>query len=768
MVALVGAIIALTFCALTELRVMIIAAVLLSLGFLFLLIFKIPYKRYGILALCGMLFALLYFVAHHLLVFMPMQSFAGQEVIIEGKIDSEYSYNETHKGFIIDADTISYLTETKRVHGKVWVTMAEDAPEYNVAASVRLRAYVFQNPAQRETEITYNKSQQIYLSAAGEEIQLLEDSAPYHPFRMVTWVRAKLRDIYEKYLSTDAAAFVTALTLGDRSFVKTSIITDFRMTGVSHVLAVSGMHLAFVVSIISFLLSLFRIDLRRRSGVVLLCIFAFTALTGFSESALRAAIMLCFYYIGVAIGRENDNYTALSVAVVLCCLKTPFAILSPSLCLSAGATLGMILFSSRFLSLMIPERKEHTFAAKCKFFVCASLSASFAALLGALPWTVYLFKTVSVLSPLTNLLTALGIQILFYLAASLLAFHWIPFLSSALCFFTERFYEYCRWVVSTLSAFPVAALHVQTLIFWIFAVLILLTVVGIGLLYYRKERERRRLTITLILCCAVLCFSAEMVSSVMARRQVNAYFVSVGQGDTTVLVQNSRAALVDCGGEGDGYFNLMDTLQKAGVRSIETIALTHYDRTHYNYALALIAIYGVKTLVLPTRQKYNDDIKQLIRTAKSKDATILYIAEDTDITILDGVKLRALTKHGGRSSGEHQNSLCYRVSFAGTDLLLLGDASGDSHLWMEGYGEEIQADIVKVSSHGAKEGTNSSVLQYIVPTDAIISVGENNEENVPDVSVLDTLSSYCKGIWRTDQRGTIRVTITSDGYKIGV
>lgn len=763
-----GSIVGLLLCALLPLGVSLMLAVMAVVCLVFLFIFKIPYKRYGILALCGMLCAVFYFTLYHLFVFWPLQSYGGQTVIIEGKIDSEYSYNDARKGCIIDADSITHLGQTKRVHGKIWVTMEADAPEYNVAALVRLRAYVVQNPLQSATDITYNKSQKIYLSTVCEESRLLQDSAPYHPFRVITGIRAKLRGIYERYLSAEAAAFVTALTLGDRSFIESSVINDFRLTGVSHVLAVSGMHLAFVVSIISFLLSLAKIELRRRSGVILLFIFAYSALTGFSESCMRSAVMLAFYYIGVMIGREQDNYTALSVAVVLCCTSTPFAILSPSLCLSAGATLGMLLFSSRILSFMSGNQTAYTLWGRVRHFVFSSLSASFAALLGAFPWMIYIFRSVSILSPITNLLVAFVIQILFYLASSLLAFHWVPLLGPVLCKILEWLYAYCRWIVGALANFPVAVLHVDTPLFWVFTISFCVAFCFIWWISGRKTKYKRSISLCILLGCAVLCFGIEAADSFVTQKEVTAYFVSVGQGDTTLLVQNRRAVAVDCGGEGDGYFSLLDAMQKAGVREVEMIALTHFDRTHYNYAASLLRLYRVKTLVLPTREKYNDTVMQLISFAKQCGTKVVSVSEDTDIAVLDGVNLQVLTRQNGRAAEEHQNSLCYKVSFGQTDLLIMGDTSGDAQLWMEGYGESLKSDILKVASHGAADGCYPTVLQYIAPRDAIISTGERNKDGTPEPTVLETLSNHCKNIWRTDQMGTICVRMKNNGYHIGV
>ncbi len=249
-------------------------------------------------------------------------------------------------------------------------------------------------------------------------------SVRWLPQRAVYALREKIAAIWP---DGDTAAFVTAELTGDRSGMTEEDAAVMTQAGVAHLFAVSGLHCAFLVSLLGLLL-----PVRRRAlgaGLSMAVLLFYMVMVGLTPSVVRACIMQIFLLAAPLLRRESDGLTSLSAALLVILLADPFAAAGVSLQLSFAATLGLVCFSQRlsgFFKGLYRGKKRPVRAVVS--FVAANLSASLAAMVFTIPLTACYFNTFSLIAPLSNLLIvpAAGWSFMLAFVATLAGFLWLP------------------------------------------------------------------------------------------------------------------------------------------------------------------------------------------------------------------------------------------------------------------------------------------------------------------------------------------------------
>ena len=224
--------------------------------------------------------------------------------------------------------------------------------------------------------------------------------------------RARLLQRIDAIFPEDTAGFAKALILGERADIDYETNNAFRLSGISHIIAVSGLHVSILVALLYFLTGRNRF-LSALIGIP--CLFGFAAMAGFSPSITRACIMQCLMLVALLFNREYDAPTALGFAGLCILVANPSAILSVSFQLSFGCMIGIFLFSERIYQYLM-ERivTERKFTSRLKRWFAASLSITLGANIVTTPLVAYYFGAVSIVSVLTNLATLWAVSLIFY------------------------------------------------------------------------------------------------------------------------------------------------------------------------------------------------------------------------------------------------------------------------------------------------------------------------------------------------------------------
>ncbi len=353
-------------------------------------------------------------------------------------------------------------------------------------------------------------SKGIYLLATAKgNIEILDASLPalYIPAR----IEHALERIIEEIFPSDTAAFMRALILGDTAGVyrDTALSSALKMTGTSHIIAVSGMNIAFLMGF----LGLFVRNKRLLTAVGIPVILLFMAVVGFMPSVVRAGIMQIFLLAAPIFKRENDPITSLSAALMLILLFNPLASGSAGLQLSFSAILGIMLFTEKiFMSLDEPLRDRRIYKSailrKGLRLVIGSFSTTFGALIFTVPMTALHYGTVSLITPLTNLFILWAVTIAFCggIAAVILGLICAP-VGSVLAFIVGLPANYIIKTIGLFSNVPFASVYTvnPAVVIWLVYVYLLF----IAILALRTKRRQLLFPVCLsaVSLCLILIFT---------------------------------------------------------------------------------------------------------------------------------------------------------------------------------------------------------------------------------------------------------------------
>ena len=251
----------------------------------------------------------------------------------------------------------------------------------------------------------------------GDDVAITGFERPEHvglsllPARTSGIVRQRIDELFG---DDEVSGFVRALISGDTSRIASSFRADLSDSGLSHVVSVSGMHLAFLAGILMLFVP-------KRIGpfIIIPTIWFFAAMTGFSPSALRAAIMLSITLLAPLFGRDSNPLNSLAAALILILTANPYAAGSLSFMLSFLATLGLLLFSSRLTDLMVKPLPEGVHRAVRP--IASAISVSLSATVLTLPVLAVYMGRVSLISPISNLACIWAVEACFALAVPAVA-----------------------------------------------------------------------------------------------------------------------------------------------------------------------------------------------------------------------------------------------------------------------------------------------------------------------------------------------------------
>ena len=659
--------------------------------------------------------------------------------ILETEIQiTDYSY-ETNYGCAADGiTTLDGKTYPVRVYVNEDITLE---PGQTVTGQFKFR---FTAPGGME-EATYHSGKGIFLLAyqrGGVTFGTAEkENWRCYPSRL----RQEIREILADTFPEKALPFVQALLIGDSSLLSYETDTAFQVTGIRHVIAVSGLHVSILFALISM------VTMKRRFLTVLLglpALAVFAAAAGFSPSVSRACLMSGLMLTALLTEKEYDGPTALSFAALVMMTVNPLVITAVGFQLSVASVAGIYLFYEKINNYLLDKlgrEKGRTFRSRLKKGIAGSVAMSISACLLTTPLCAYYFGMVSLIGILTNLLVLWVIIPLFIgiVAVCGLFFLW----KGAAVFLAKLFsvpVSYILWLTGTLAKFPLAAVYMTSIftVLWLILTYILL-------ISFAMQKKRKPLH----LCCHIgitLCIALLLSWYVPGKDKTSITMLDVGQGQCILLQSGSRTFLVDCGGDNDEITADLaaEMLLGRGIETLDGVVLTHYDRDHMGGLPYLLTRVDTDILLLP------DTEDQGKRTLLPDSAETLLVSdtvtmeyEDTRITVFGPV-------YEGYSN---ENSLCVLFETENCAILITGDRSGFGERMLLRQFEIPDVDILVAGHHGSQYSATEELLDVVTPETVLISLSEDNNYNHPAPELLERLAQRGCTVYRTDMSGTITI-----------
>ena len=567
------------------------------------------------------------------------------------------------------------------------------------------------------------------------------------PARLAGMTREMIGEIFPE----DAVGFAKALLTGDRSSLSYKVRNELSVTGISHVIAVSGMHVTLIVGVVMFLCR----RRRKLAAVINIAVmFFFAAMLGFTPSGTRAAIMNSVMLMAPIFKRENDAPTSLSLALLVILLGNPWAIANVSLQLSFLAVVGIFALSPHVYKIIIRPadrflRKKHHWLFRGYRSLAVIVAASFGATLTTAPLVAVYFGLVSLISPLTNLLAMPILSLTFTVSflATVLGFLWtLP--AQVLGWLLAWPIRYILRLSGVLAKIPFAAIYTCS----VYAVVWLIAAYGI-LAVWAASRKRCRLRI--LLPALALTLAGAMICAAVPKADMTVKVFDVGQGQCILLQNGAQTVLVDCGGD-EGEYDGEDTareLLSSGIFRIDALILTHYDADHSGGAAQLLERVGVERIVLPKLPDEEPLLKELLRSAEDKQIETVYITGKTVYPFGSG----SLTLYPPPDAEAYNASLSALMSDGEYDILITGDLNSAGEAALLAQYDLPDLEVLVAGHHGSKYSTNARLLRQTTPELVLISVGENSYGH-PSQEVLDRIAAIGAAVLRTDENGDITIT----------
>ena len=574
----------------------------------------------------------------------------------------------------------------------------------------------------------------------------------YVPQYAAKALRDKLAQLWD---DPSVLGFLTAELTGDKSLLPESDYVAMQETGLAHIFAVSGLHCAFLVTLLSLLIP----PTHRRTlcAVASAVLVFYMLLTGLSPSVARACVMQLFLLSAPLFRRGSDPLTSLAAALTVILLVNPYAVGSVSLQLSFAATLGMVLLSGRLYKSFTAWYRGRNRAVRAALsFLAANLAATLGALVFTAPLTAYYFNILSLVAPLAGLLAvpAAGYAFMSAFVSALLGLVWTP-LGHLAGYVPLLLVKYILWAAHLLLAVPYHAVYFTNVYLRVWLLYVYAAFLGCAVTPDGKRKYALASALTVLTLAACLWLNSRWQQYGAFRAAV----LDVGQGESVALCSGSEAALVDCGSSNsyvDAGSVAADALQSAGIRRLSAVIVTHYHADHTNGLTEVLTRLPVDTLYLPDIEDEYGVRDRLVSLAAHQGADVVFVTEPTRIALGEAV----LTVYPPLlTTGDLNEQGLTALATAGDfDLLITGDMAGQTEQLLAQTYPLPDVEVLVVSHHGSRYSSDESFLRAITPDNAVISVGDNRYGH-PAEETLRRLQAVGATVWRTDQQGSIRIII---------
>lgn len=707
-------------------------------------------KRLGIFCLLGLCAAFLWFWGYRALFFSPAEHLAGRRTEITLGI-SDYpqklDYGVRLHGWAIQpgrapVETLLYAPdEAEALTPGDRVTVTADCSLADRLYGEEVRWYTSKGTFLRAT-------------ARGELTIEPAQSAPWWavPARWGHALGQSIRAAFPGETGQLAAAIVT----GDRSGLAEGRYFDLARCGAAHTVAVSGMHVCFLISLLSFFTGN---SLRRRAAVCIPVVLLFALAVGASPSVLRASFVQLALLTAPLFRREVDKPTLIAGTLFVLLLLNPYSAANIGLQLSFAAVVGIELITPRLarrLGRWLPRREGRFWRllAGVLRFLWATLATTLGATLFTLPLSLFYFETLSFISPVANLLLLPGVSVLFVLGLLLgLLGLFLPGAAAAMGTVAAPVGRYILALSRAGAALPYSAvtltdIYYPALVVGLYALVLLA-------LFWKGQRRRG----WVFLCSgAVMTLAAILFTSLAFQRSpLSVTVLNVGQGQSVVLSSRGKTCLVDCGGNslddpGDIAANY---LLDRGHKKLDLLVLTHFHDDHAGGLAALFRRLDVQAVAIPDTDQGSQYRELLMTLAGEEGCPVTVIREDT-LEPLGRATLKLYAPLG--DGGANEEGLSVLASLNDFDILITGDMNTVVEEQLVKYGALPDCEAIVVGHHGSRYAAGESLLDATRPEAAIISVGRNSYGH-PAQETLERLWDRGVHVYRTDRMGNITLRV---------
>lgn len=552
----------------------------------------------------------------------------------------------------------------------------------------------------------FYESEGVFVAFSADECEYIE-SKKDGLFDKIEALSDKLSEKVASLIGGKEGKVASAIALGDKSGLTSRLKLDFRRVGASHILAVSGMHLSVLIL---FLRIIFGFVNKKKRNLILIAIALFyMALTGFSPSVCRAALMIAVFLAAEIFGEEGDGITSLFVAMAVILAVSPNTVYAAGFWLSCLATFGILTvvpaFKFKFLAVKDGNGRVKRFFKRVLKYILTLAVASVAAQMFTLPVIFVTFGGISVFSVISGIILIPIAEIALILSIFACVFAFVPFVSVAVAAVAKLPLSLMVFTVEKISSVSGAYISIrQPFSKYIIAAGIILTAVVIAV----KRLDKRYILAVgaaqAAVFCVCLCIFGAMKSGVS-----DVIYSVRGQNESITVYTRGNVFVFDM--SNGGYSALGEAVNNVNdiyCEEIDYAVLTHLHINHITSVKKLVSSIKVENLLLPTAENENDAyIIRSIRTVVGDSVNIMFYnrASESEIAV-DGLKIELPTNVSLKRSTHPLIAFCieengHRVTYLGASCA----DTGDEHV-NKIY---LNSDCLMIGVHGPKVGEKFNI-----------------------------------------------------------
>lgn len=569
-------------------------------------------------------------------------------------------------------------------------------------------------------------------------------------------VRNRILNTHALYLKSPNLEILGGIVFGDDAVAPPDYIkASFINSGLLHILAASGMNVAFIYGFWFFFMRKLRMPFKLTvisgMGVIIL----YTLMTGLGPSVIRAALMLLFILAGKLIDRDANSVSLLAFVALLMLIYNPAYINDVGFQLSFIVTFGLLTTANAVF--------ERTYKSKIPSWALSAVLIPIIAQIWVAPIQMFYFNTFSTYSILANVAIMPFLSIISFggFVSSVLAI-FTP-IAKYVCFIADFLLKYLLDVLVYISDYfsnlPNSLLvmpHpsiIQILLYY--SIIMLFTLMlKIG---WNKKIITSIGAVTLILIAStislpnknleIITFDVQNADSFLIRTPKNKYFM-IDTGKSSYTSGKSQAQYI-----------MLKYLKDRNIKKLEGLIITHFDNDHAGGAADILSQIKTNNLYVNSYSEKSMTAKKIYETALFKETHSNLAKNNHKIYTEDNLSIKT---YYANSDIENENSIITLVQYKDFDMLFMGDAG------IEAF-QIIQKDlpnnveILKVGHHGANNVVNRQMLNYLKNDISIISTGLNRFGH-PTAGTLDILRET--SVYRTDRQNSIKIITDGNKYQV--
>jgi competence protein ComEC len=670
--------------------------------------------------------------------------------------------------------------------GQALVQIAQPHPRLAEGQTLRVlgmlqRPGPAMNPGQFDWA-AYYRDQRILVSLQilqTGNIEILSEGAQSLTWRYRQRVRELLATGFPASRSLDHA-LLRALVLGDSDPELRDVQDAFKRTGTSHHLAISGLHIAVLSTLVFAVCRLVRLSPRKTAVIVLAFVIAYGWVALPSPPVLRSVLLCSALAVGILAGRRVDTIQLLFVAVIAMLLVEPLDLFNAGFQLSFGTVLGLLLFSDRAFRRWQQWRgeiKDPDFARRPRIVRWRRAAVKHFQLLfvaGVVAWAVSAPLIALHFGQLNPWAIAAGIVLGPFVFLALIGGFAKVLLTLALPTFADTWAALAAWpvaamrhVVEWLAMMPGADVPLPIPPLW----LVFLYYGFLLLMLIPTKRPKWRIAISHIpaaACLAVIILPILNHSAqVRFTSPLRVTILAIGAGQTAVVqTPADRVVLIDAGSMNLGdlvHKCLGPFLRQAGEREVETIFLTHGDYDHISAVADVVAAYGVHETFIGPRFRFhatgNAPAEAMLRVLDQLDKPPRILMRGDTLPLGRDVQIDVLWPQKTSALSSNDDAMVMRLSYAGRRILFPGDIQDDAMRELLKHPEDLKADVLIAAHHGSSEKLTEAFVNAVDPKYILSS----NDRTLTGKQKRLTRLIGDRPLLRTNECGAIEVSIDDAG-----